>query len=116
MTDTTKDEKLQEFQKAWMDALTHYPQDMATAGTDAALRHEIDANKWKHQANWALAATAALEKNSPAVSDAFEAAKTANRTVAAGRKNAAKIAEIVSGSASAASALADLLKKASQIA
>ncbi|NBW09623.1 MAG: hypothetical protein EBR82_16520 [Caulobacteraceae bacterium] len=103
-------EKLVEFKRAWMDADTSYVGDIQKAGNDPSLVQEIDANWWRHQANWSMAATAALEKNSTEIQDLLRDAKQANDSIKAGRARAEEIGALVRKSSTAADALSKLLK------
>lgn len=107
---TTKAEKLEEFARAWSDADANYADDIAAAGTDTKLRHDMDRNWWQHQTNWAMAATAALEENNDKVEALYNEAKDANDAIAKGRKDAQKITKIVKASGAVAKSLAGLLK------
>lgn len=103
-------DKLEEFRRAWMDADNNYQADMTAATGDADLTHDIETNWWTHQANWARAATAALEQNSAAVNACYTQAKQANDDTVAARKKAQDIVQIVGDSGGAAKSLTALLK------
>jgi hypothetical protein len=65
-------------------------QDVAAVGGRPELIQAIEANWWKHQANWAMAGAAAMDKNSAAIQSMFDDAKAANDAVEADRKAAAR--------------------------
>jgi hypothetical protein len=106
---TSRKDKLAEYERAWADADTNYVDDVLATGQDRSLKQAVDRNWWRHQANWADAATAALERNSAAIDAAFQAAKQANDDVEARRKAAGDFAKLVKASGQAASALSKLL-------
>ncbi len=103
-------EKLVEFARAWKDADDNYSADVAKAAGKPDLIHQIEVNWWGHQANWAMAATAALEKTSPDIEKLTADAKKLSDDIVAAREAADKIVDIVKGSSKVAKALASLLK------
>lgn len=107
---STAQDKLSEFQRAWMDADANYQKDLDATAGNGALAHDVETNWWIHQANWARAATAALDANSTAIDAAFQKAKTANDSVVAARKKAEGLIDAINGSSEAARALTSLLK------
>lgn len=102
--------KLKEFQRAWIDAEKSYVSDIMAAKGDMILIQAIDINWWRHQANWSMAATAALERTSPAIVSILNDAKDANDRIERERKGAANLAKIIRASSAAAKSLAKLLE------
>lgn len=107
-------EKLEEFSRAWVDADINYSADAAAASGNPKLIQKIAANWWRHQANWSMAATAALEKNNAEIRAVFDEAKAANDAIDAARERAAGMATVVRSSANAAKALGKLLEAISK--
>jgi hypothetical protein len=107
---TIKDTRLREFQRALQDATENLAADIAAAQGNAELIQKIQANYWKHHANWSMAATAALEKNNDRIQALFDDAKAANKAIKEARKKAEDIATIVRSSSNVATALTQLLE------
>lgn len=107
---TSRQKKLDEFARAWVDADRNYSADVAAAEGNAPLLQKIEANWWRHQANWSMAATAALEANNEKIQAIFDEAKAANDAIKEAREKAEGIAKIVRSSSAAATALSKLLE------
>lgn len=102
-------DKLEEFGRAWRDADRNYSADVAAAKGDTAVIQQIERNWWTHQANWAMAATAALSKTNDVIQQLTADAKSLNDRIEKGREDAEKIAKIVKDSAKVGAALTKLL-------
>tara|TARA_R110002051_G_scaffold41530_7_gene86151 strand:+ start:42460 stop:42798 length:339 start_codon:yes stop_codon:yes gene_type:complete len=109
-----QDLKLTEFRRAWMDADGHYVDDIRDANGDGSLIQAIEYNWWRHQANWSMAATAALEKTNPTIATLLQSATDLNNKIKDGREKAEHIVKIVGKSAKIAEALGKLLKAVAQ--
>lgn len=107
---STKDERLDEFTRAWRDADNNYNADILATGGDQKLIDLVEARWWQHQANWAVAKLSQLGKNSKAVEDAYSAAKTANDEIQRARQDAEKIIQLLDKSGRVVKSLAQLLK------
>lgn len=107
MSDQLK--RLLEFQRAWIDADNSYVADISAASPDAVLMQTVDDNWWRHQANWAMAATAALEQTNDLITALHKDAKALNDRIERERLGAKRIPKLVRDSSAVAGKLAGLL-------
>lgn len=106
---SSAEEKLEEFGRAWRDADRNYSADIAAANNDRSVIQQIEQNWWTHQANWAMAATAALSNTSPVIEQLTADAKSANDRIKERRESAEAIVKIAKDSAKVGASLAKLL-------
>ena len=105
---SSKEEKFDQYDQAYIDADDNYNDDITAAKGKPELIDRIDANYARISGMWSLAKRLKLDANNDAIDAALAQAKSANKAVKDGRAAAAKIVTTIKKVDAVVGALATL--------